>query len=112
MTEPKSANPATGSVNGVRSSEQVAARLRLQATSTIANIQVLGHSTTREQSGRGCGDISVELSAIDPDLRSLVRRAIKNHLPEHEFAILKAAEDSERETLRMLIGGALNGGRQ
>jgi hypothetical protein len=59
------------------------------------------------------GEVSVELDAIDPDrLRSLVRRAIENHLPEHEYAILKAAEESERETLRMLIGGALNGGRQ
>jgi hypothetical protein len=44
------------------------------------------------------GDISVELDAIEPDrLRSLVEAAIEQHLPQHEFEILKAAEESERE---------------
>jgi hypothetical protein len=57
------------------------------------------------------GDISVELDAIDPDrLRSLVTEAIAQHLPERQFAILKEAEESEREALRLLIGGALDGG--
>jgi hypothetical protein len=41
------ANPATGSVNGVRNSEQVAARLRLQATPSIAIFQVSGIAAMR-----------------------------------------------------------------
>ncbi len=44
------------------------------------------------------GDISVELDAIDPNmLRELVRKAIERHLPADELAVLKAAEESERE---------------
>jgi hypothetical protein len=59
------------------------------------------------------GDISVELDAIDPDrLRSLVAEAIENHLPKQQFAILKAAEESERDIIRQLVGDAINGGRQ
>jgi hypothetical protein len=58
------------------------------------------------------GDISVEFDAIDPDrLRSLVAAAIENHLPKQQFAILNAAEESEREIIRQLVGDALNGGR-
>jgi hypothetical protein len=58
------------------------------------------------------GNISVELDAIDPDrLRSLVAKAIENHLPKQQFAILKAAEESERDIIRQLVGDAINGGR-
>jgi hypothetical protein len=58
------------------------------------------------------GDISVELDAIDPDrLRSLVAEAIENHLPRQQFAILKAAEESEREIIRQLVGNTIEGGR-
>jgi hypothetical protein len=39
MTAPKSANPATDLVNGVRSSEQVAATLGIQATPSIVFFQ-------------------------------------------------------------------------
>jgi hypothetical protein len=52
------------------------------------------------------GDISVELDAIPPDtLRRLVQNAIRRHLPEHQFQVLKAAEDSERRVLRNLVAG-------
>ena len=62
---------------------------------------------------KGFGEISVELDAIDPDrLRSLVVEAIERHLPEQQFAVLKAAEKSEREIIRQLVGDAVNGGRQ
>jgi hypothetical protein len=44
-------------------------------------------------------------------LRSLVATAIENHLPKQQFTILKAAEESEREIIRQLVGDALNGGR-
>jgi hypothetical protein len=60
---------------------------------------------------RTFGDISVELDAIEPDrLRSLVTAAIEKHLPQHEFEILKAAEESERKIIRQLVRGAVNGG--
>jgi hypothetical protein len=59
------------------------------------------------------GDISVELDAIDPDrLRSLVAEAIENHLPKQQFAILKAAEESERQIIRQLVGNAIEGAHQ
>ncbi len=48
--------------------------------------------------------VSVELDAIPPDrLRALVENAIKAHLPEHQFEVLKAAEESERSILRQMI---------
>jgi hypothetical protein len=60
---------------------------------------------------KGFGNISVELDAIVPArLRSLVTDAIEAHLPQHEFEILKAAEESERKIIHQLIGTALNGG--
>ena len=59
---------------------------------------------------RNFGDISVELDAIEPDLlRQLVRDVIEDHLPAEQFRVLKAAEESEREIIRRLVGGALNG---
>jgi len=54
---------------------------------------------------RGFGDISVELDAIEPDtLRNLVALAIENHLQPEQFAILKAAERSERRLINGLVG--------
>lgn len=54
---------------------------------------------------KGFGNISVELDAIPPDdLRDLVQTAIEKHLPSREFAILKAAEASERDIIRRLVG--------
>lgn len=56
------------------------------------------------------GNISVELDAIDPDrLRQLARLSIEKHLPKHQLEILKAAEKSEREIIRQLVGVAING---
>jgi len=57
---------------------------------------------TTDSRSRGFGEISVELDAIAPsDLRELVQDVIERHLPEHQFQVLKAAEESERQ----LIGG-------
>jgi hypothetical protein len=51
-------------------------------------------------------DVSVELDAIQPaTLRNLVEGAIQKHLPHHEFEVLKAAEESEREILLDLVAG-------
>lgn len=45
--------------------------------------------------------ISVELDAIAPDLlRRLVQRAIERHLPQDQYAVLKAAEESERDGMK------------
>jgi hypothetical protein len=56
------------------------------------------------------GAQSVELDAIEPDrLRALVREAIEDHLPPHQFRILKAAEESERELLTSLIDSMAGG---
>ena len=42
--------------------------------------------------------ISVELDAIEPErLRSLVTEVVERHLPEYQFAILKMAEERERQ---------------
>ena len=50
---------------------------------------------------KGFGTISVELDAIAaPRLRQIVREAIERHLPTERLAVLKAAEESERELLR------------
>jgi hypothetical protein len=56
---------------------------------------------------KGFGAISVELDAIEPNqLRALVQDAIEQHLPAHEYEVLKAAEASERELLASLINAA------
>jgi hypothetical protein len=50
-------------------------------------------------------DLSVELDAIDPNtLRLIVEAAIEIHLPPDQFAVLKAAEKSEREIISRLVG--------
>jgi hypothetical protein len=52
------------------------------------------------------GEISVELDAIDPNtLRGLVQATIEQHFPQEQFAVLKAAEESEREIISRLVGG-------
>jgi hypothetical protein len=57
---------------------------------------------------KGFGDISVELDAIHPDhLRGLVQNAIERHLPGNAFAVLKAAEASERQLIGGLVAMAL-----
>ena len=49
---------------------------------------------------KGFGDVSVELDAIEaPQLRRLVHEALEQHLPADQFAVLKAAEESERDFL-------------
>lgn len=49
--------------------------------------------------------ISVELDAIAPDLlRGIVQAAIEDHLPTEQFAVLQAAEQSERELITRLVG--------
>ena len=51
------------------------------------------------------GEISVELDAIEPNqLRILVQEAIERHLPPEQFAVLKAAEESERDIITRLVG--------
>lgn len=61
---------------------------------------------TSDTRSKGFGDISVELDAIEPDkLRRLVEIAIENHLPAEQYAILKAAEDSERTIIQQLVRG-------
>jgi len=47
---------------------------------------------------------SVELDAIEPSrLRELVEMVIERHLPAEQFAVLKAAEESERTQIRALV---------
>src|SRR5262249_1350354 len=51
------------------------------------------------------GRISVELDAIDPNnLRALVQQVIEQHLPQKQFEVLQAAEESEREIIGRLVG--------
>ena len=65
---------------------------------------------TSDTRSKNFGDVWVELDAIDPDrLRELVGVVIERHLPEHEFNILKAAEESERTIIRQLVGHAIDG---
>ncbi len=58
---------------------------------------------------KGFGAVSVELDAIDPNrLRALVDEAIERHLPPHEYRVLMAAEQSERNAIDAFVHG---GGR-
>ena len=53
---------------------------------------------------KGFGDISVELDAIEPNvLRELVRVNIEALMPADELAVLKQAEASERDILKMFV---------
>lgn len=61
---------------------------------------------TKETDSRskGFGAVSVELDAIAPDmLRTLVQSAIERHLPYEQYEVLKAAEESERSLLHMMV---------
>jgi hypothetical protein len=50
------------------------------------------------------GSISVELDAIEPNrLRNIVSGAIEEHLPKHQYEVLKAAEESERKLIARLV---------
>jgi hypothetical protein len=50
------------------------------------------------------GSISVELDAIEPNtLRDIVSDAIEGHLPQHQYEVLKAAEESERKLIKRLV---------
>ncbi len=53
---------------------------------------------------KGFGDISVELDAIEPNtLRQIVRVNIEELMPAAELAVLKQAEASERDLLKMFV---------
>jgi hypothetical protein len=59
---------------------------------------------TSDTRSKGFGAISVELDAIEPNrLRRIVQEAIEAHLPTHQFEVLKAAEESERNILSRLV---------
>jgi hypothetical protein len=60
---------------------------------------------TTDTRAKNFGDISVELDAIEPNrLRGHVRVAIEQHLPRHQFEVLMAVEQSERELIARLVG--------
>jgi hypothetical protein len=49
-------------------------------------------------------DYACELDAMEPDaMRSLVEKAINQHLPQHQLAVLQVAEESEREFFKTFI---------
>ena len=53
---------------------------------------------------KGFGDVSVELDAIEPNrLREIVSDVIDIHLPQQQYEVLKAAEQSERELIARLV---------
>jgi hypothetical protein len=59
---------------------------------------------TTDSRSRDFGDTSVELDAIQPELlRGIVRMHIEKHLPKQQFEVLKQAEASEREMLRLFV---------
>lgn len=65
---------------------------------------------TSDSRSKTFGDISVELDAIHPNrLSDLVNEVIQRHLPPEEFAVLKAAEKSERALIGRLVGMISNG---
>jgi hypothetical protein len=74
-------------------------------TRQIADWNLPTRPTKKSDSrSRNFGDISVELDAIDPSLfRGLVKEVIERHLPPSQFAVLKAAEDSERTLIAGLV---------
>lgn len=56
-------------------------------------------------------NVSVELDAIPADLlRGIVLEAIECHLPEEQYAVLKAAEANERQLIDGLVGMLAGGG--
>lgn len=103
--------------SGVNAGEKIEATLRELAPAAEIHFQRL--AVTLEQVGewnlptrptkqsdsrakRFGHDFSVELDAIDPnDLRDLLERHIEQHLPAEQFEVLKVAEQSERQFLRI-----------
>jgi hypothetical protein len=66
---------------------------------------------TNDSRAKKFGEISVELDAIAPEtLREIVHECITRHLPTEQFEILKEAEASERQILRMFARDALERG--
>lgn len=82
--------------------------IRLAVTEQqIAEMRLPSRPTKASTHARGWVGDSVELDAIEPDtLRAIVREAIERHLPAHEWRILKAAEQSERQRLWRWAGAA------
>jgi hypothetical protein len=87
-----------------------------QLAVTEEQIQEMGLST-REPKRKSAADIgwpydfACELDAIDANtLRDIVRECIEQHLPKHELEILKVAEESEREQLRIFVDRYNGGG--
>jgi hypothetical protein len=118
------ANYRASSIKRARATKAAVEERRLALYSIVANMQpmtvrqVFYQAPTQptkasDTRAKNFGHISVELNAIDPDrLRSLVADAIENHLPKQQFAILKAAEERERDIIRQLVGDAVIGSRQ
>jgi hypothetical protein len=75
------------------------------------SLQTRPTKTTDSRAHRFGSDISVELDAIEPNrLRDIVRDAIERHLPAEQLAVLKAAEQSEREGIQNLVNGLTGAG--
>jgi hypothetical protein len=111
--------------SGVNAGEKIEETLREMAPAAEIHFERLGvtpeqieawrlptrPTKTSDSRAKGFGEISVELDAIEPDkLRALVEDAIEDHLPRHQFNVLKAAEASERTLIRQLVDG-LGGGQ-
>jgi hypothetical protein len=57
---------------------------------------------TGNRHAAGFAGDSVELDALPPRvLRALVQEVIEDHIIEHALKVLRTAEDSEREQLKM-----------
>jgi hypothetical protein len=73
----------------------------------ISEMGLPSRPTKESNHTRGWSGDSVEVDAIEPDtLRCIVRQAIERHLPRHQWEVMKAAEQSERQQLLMWAGGA------
>jgi hypothetical protein len=105
--------------SGVNAAEKIEETLRTFAPHAeihFTRLAVLPHqielwnlptrpTKTTDSRAKGFGDISVELDAIDARLlRGIVRDPIERHLPADQLAILKIAEESERELLLAWAG--------
>jgi hypothetical protein len=107
--------------SGVNAGEKI--ELTLRELAPTAEIYFERIAVTREQiaawslparptkqsdsRAKGFGALSVELDAIAPNqLRTLVEKAIERHLPPHEYRVLMAAEESERQAVAAFVRGA------
>jgi hypothetical protein len=108
--------------SGVNAAEKIDQTLREMAP--LAEIEFMRVAVTHDQiaelnlptrptkisdsRSKNFGEISVELDAIDPNLlRGMVEAVITEHLPEDQFEVLKAAEESERQIIQRLVGEAI-----